>query len=347
MKRLLIFLIGVLVTPVLALLVFLWWASGPGIGPDRGGEPAYAQPAVPVPKTAPETLKVLTFNVAYGRGPKDDKGDLRSESEVRGFLDTLAAVIKDSGADIAALQEVDFNADRTHRIDQASMLSHKSGLQHIACVTTWRNNYVPYPYWPPSQHYARMHSGQCVLSRFPLENNLRTVLPQPAANPFVYNWFYLHRALQRVDVRVSEQRTVRVFNVHLEAYDTPNKMDQARLLVEQVGSEGQPLTLVLGDFNCVPPEATIRRAFADEPETDMSLDQTIAIARTMPGMVDVLEQKKIAERELWTFPAEMPNRRLDYLFVSADSFEVREARVAREAGPISDHLPVFAELGWR
>lgn len=343
-----LWLLTVLAALVVAALLFLWWASGPGIGPEVGEFPLDPAPAGFFPGDAPESLKILGFNVAYGRGPKDDLGDLRSGTEIRDYLGRLAAFIKASGADIAVLQEVDFASSRTNFIDEAAFLSRESGLPHCARITTWTNRYIPYPYWPPSQHYGRTVSGQCVLSRFPLRQNLRYVLPQPEANPWFYNLFYLHRSIQRVDVLVGGGRSLRVFNVHLEAFDVPNKMNQARMLLDRVAREGTTHSLVLGDFNAVPPEAMRKHGFSDEPETDLRGDQTIAVLRGLEGYSEAVEVagSERPEGQFLTFPAEAPNRRLDYLFFSDAGFSVREARVAREAGAISDHLPVFAELVW-
>jgi len=333
---------------IVAPLVFLWWASGPGIGSLESEFPVDPATARPLPVEAPEHLRVVSFNVAYGRGPENDIGDLRSGTEVRDYLDNIAAFIKNCGADIAALQEVDFNANRSHFIDEAAYLAGKSGLEYCARITTWQNNYIPYPYWPPSQQYGRTHSGQCVLSRFPLERNVRYVLPQPRANPWFYNLFYLHRSIQRVDALLGGGRRLRIFNVHLEAFDVPNKMEQARMLVARVRKEGTRSALILGDFNCVPPEATLKRGFPDEPETDLRGDETMDILRELKGYSDAIEATGAdrAEAEFFTFPAEAPNRRLDYLFFSEAGLTPRTARVAREAGAISDHLPVIAEFSW-
>ena len=77
-----------------------------------------------------------------------------------------------------------------------------------------------------------------------------------------------------------------------------------------------PLSLLLGDMNCTPPEAKVRRAFEDEPETDMSSDNTIGLLRGIPGIREVVPADVYAadERAWFTFPAHKPNRRLDYIF---------------------------------
>ena len=340
----------VLLALTLALGLFLWWAQ-------RGAEPgaerewldlAPEELGVPPEAAAGDTVTVLSWNIAYGRGPKDDAGDLRDEATVRRFLDAIAAAIVRSGADVVALQEVDFAAARTHGIDQLAYLAERTGLRHAARCTTWKNNYVPYPFWPPSQHYGPMHSGQAVLSRFPIVSNGRLRYAQPAGNPSWYNLFYLHRATQRVSVELSPGRHLTLFNTHLEAFDQPNRELQAdrlaRLLEDRPGSH----TLLLGDFNALPPEATKKREFVDEPDQDFTLDRTIATLREATGYLEVVARDVAAHGEpaSFTFPADAPTRQLDHVFFSGD-LALEEGAVWREAGAVSDHVPIRAVFGLR
>ncbi len=333
---------------VLALLVFLVWAASgdddrrswakvPVEGPSPlGGTPSAAAPT-------PETLTVVGFNMAYGRGPSDDAGDLRPRDVVTGYLDRIAAAIEAAGADVVALQEVDFDASRTHRIDQVDYLADRLGMPYRARVTTWKNNYVPFPYWPPAQHYGRMHSGQAVLARHPIRGNWRWRHPQPAAYPFWYRAFYLHRATQIVDLRVG-RHVVRLFNVHLEAFDVPNREEQARELATLVREKARRYSVVVGDFNALPPGATRRHGFADEPAADFRADRSLDIF-SPPNLRELYADRPASATDgsAFTFPAQAPTRRLDHLFFSR-AFALQEGGVFAAAGPVSDHLPLRAVL---
>jgi endonuclease/exonuclease/phosphatase family metal-dependent hydrolase len=348
--RFLLRLVKVVVSLVLLLALvavgLLYWASR-GYDADAVADAPVTYDAVLGQQGArepPAELRVLAFNIAYGRGPVDDLGDRREEREVRAFLSAIATFLRGHDADIVALQEVDFGAARTYHLDQLEWLAREAGYPHVARVTTWRANYVPHPLLSPRQHLGKMHSGQAVMSRFPLTSNRRVVLPQPEANPFWYNLFYLHRAIQVVTVQIGAQE-VTVFNCHLEAFDQPNREAHGERVVALVRELSPERWVVLGDMNAPPPEAPQRSNFADEPGWDASTDRTIEILRAGLGVLEApgLEAYEQSLGSTFTFPADAPTRRLDYVFASP-SLTVVQARVVTEAGAISDHLPVAATL---
>jgi endonuclease/exonuclease/phosphatase family metal-dependent hydrolase len=263
---------------------------------------------------------------------------------VRAFLSALATFLRSHDADVVALQEVDFDSARTYHIDELGWLAREAGYPYAARVTTWQANYVPHPLWPPRQHLGRMHSGQAVLSRYPLTGNRRLALPQPGDNPFWYNLFYLHRAVQVVTVQVGSTE-VTVLNVHLEGFHPRNREEQAEQVVALVRELRPERWMLLGDLNSPPPEAPQRGNFVDNPSWDASDDRTVEMLRSGLGVLEVpgLEAYEQYLPATFTYPAGAPTRRLDYVFV-APSLTPVEARVVTEAGAISDHLPVAATV---
>lgn len=332
-RRLVRWVLALILVLVLAFAVFFFWASGTNDG--AGGRLVNRDGGAVV---APRELKVMTFNVAYGRGPAGDLSGPWTEEHIRRHLDGIAAQIRDSGADLVFMQEVDLGAARSHDIDEGDYLLEKSGLASASCVVTWDKNYVPFPYWPPSRHYGRMLSGQCVLSRYRIEASVHHDLPQPESNPWWRNRFYLERKIDEVHVLIGATRWT-VFNVHTEAFDGPNRMEHAKILAGLVAAvPDKAHVIVAGDFNAPPPEATQKKGFVDEPETDFSDDQTVAILRGT-GLGEVLPDPTV-----FTFPADAPTRRLDYIWYGA-ALEKLDAKVlTAPPGPWSDHLPVLAHF---
>jgi endonuclease/exonuclease/phosphatase family metal-dependent hydrolase len=326
---------------VVLLVVLYFWASGgaeytdgptPGIALKGPGTVAAS------PAGGPGTLSVMSFNIGYGRGPAGDESGPWTRAHIEQHLDGIAAQIQAANVDIAALQEVDIAAERSHDIDQASLLLQKLGWGHGSCVVTWQKNHVPFPYWPPSRHYGRMKSGSCLLSRFPVVATTRLPLPQPDQS-FWRNAFYFQRSIDQVELDVGGQRWV-VFNVHLEAFDTPNREAQAVILREAVKQVGHPRVLVIGDFNTIPDAMAKRTGFADEPEMDFTGDRTLAESFAGLAFSDAFA----ADPNAFTFPADAPTRRLDYIFHTTVATPTEARVLTGPPGPWSDHLPLVARF---
>lgn len=324
-------------TAILFFLIgFLYWAHG---GPLH--ESFIGKNDVPASPAGNE-LKVVSYNIAYGRGLKGDKGGLKDVKTIKSNLDNISNLLSGKGADIALLQEVDFASKRTHHIDEAKYISERAAFPFYACITMWVKNYVPYPYWPPKNQFGKMKSGICVLSKYPILDNIRIPLPQRSDKPFFYTAFYFDRAIQEVKLDVKGS-VVTLFNVHLEPFDFANRAEQAGILANMV-KDAVGHVIVGGDFNALPPDATVKKDFSDHPEkpwNDVSGDRTMEFFTSIiPTLTEALSSEA-SEKSSYTFPADRPNRKIDYVFYSKE-FEGGHGTVIKET--LSDHLPIYAEL---
>lgn len=119
-----------------------------GVDYEEAAAPRYVshvQPG-PSPATAPTTLRVVSFNVAFARA-----------------IDRAIALLRDTpalrSADVILLQEMD--APGTARIAEAMMMS--------------------YVYYPAIRHRRTNRDfGNAVLSRWPIAGDARLVLPHPS-----------------------------------------------------------------------------------------------------------------------------------------------------------------------
>jgi endonuclease/exonuclease/phosphatase family metal-dependent hydrolase len=275
--------IGAVVLLLAAAGAFLLWASAGRQSPGTFDGPVHDYGAGTDESAEPgSSLVVMTWNIAYAHGPGSEGTgySILPEDEAAARLARIGNVIRDSGADVALLQEVDFDSDRSHRVDQLEALARYTGLRYAARAVTWRARYVPFPYWPPSGHWGRMESGGAVLSRYPVKTNSVTLHPKPDAYSLIHNAFYLFRYSQVVTIRRGG-RELRVVNSHLDAYDRPNREEQAKALaigVRDLVSSGG-VDVLGGDMNAPPPEAALLHAFPDEPGTDFRGDATMATLR--------------------------------------------------------------------
>lgn len=175
--------------------------------PDRTG-PRYAGSHAGL--TEPGGFRVVTFNVRYGRRAAAAAELLKNDPRL-------------SGADVIALQEMD-----------------EVGTELIARALSM--NYVYYPaviHPVPGKNF-----GNAVLSRWPLEDDAKLVLP--------------HRGRFRKSLRIAVGATmripgrepVRVYSVHLEtpvSVSGRGRRAQAETILADAASH--PRVIVAGDFN--------------------------------------------------------------------------------------------------
>ncbi|MBI2343393.1 MAG: endonuclease/exonuclease/phosphatase family protein [Deltaproteobacteria bacterium] len=260
----------------------------------------------------PSALTIVTYNLGYASGRKNNRGDVLTAAEVRENLDQAIRQLRLLRPDIVALQEVDLDATRTFGIDQSTYLAKALGLPYLATAITWNKRYVPWPYWPPSRHFGRLVSGQAVLSRYPIRTQRVHRFAKPATNPVWYNWFYLDRLAQRVDIALGSRQAT-LWNVHLEAFDASTRTVQlaqlAALVHDDIVTNG--LVWVGGDFNTA--------ALAS-----FALSAGVRSATALP---------------IATYPSWEPRVALDHLFAIPQL-------VSQEGGTLptlacSDHLPIW------
>ncbi len=329
------------VVGVLVALI-LYASSETGSGEERMEVPVVSRSVADTPGAAESQLRFITWNIGYGRGDAGDYSGPWTRELVISNLDGIAQGIRDQRADIALLQEVDLGAARTHFIDQAEYVAEKLGWGYVASVETWTDRYVPFPYWPPARHYGRMKSGQSVISKYPIVANRRIRLEQPADNPFWYNWFYLHRALQRVEIEVAKGRSLTVYNVHLEAFNVENNRSHVLRLLEEMKTDQGSAQVVGGDFNALPPETEKRNGYEDEPDIDFTGGNTMELFFEGTGYVDAVANAH--DSAAFTHPTNPPTRRLDYLAVDPAVGTWRDGAVPADLAPLSDHMAVVGTL---
>lgn len=332
--------LGVLV----AALLWLWWASSGSLpGPGRRPLPVQRLASAEA-TTAPESLVVVSWNIAWAFG---DGSEMRpgiaekSEAAMEAALSSIAATLRGLAPDLVLLQEVDLGAHRSYGVNQAAWLAERVGLPYRVEGLSWDVRWLPFL---PLRHAGRLRSGGAILSRFPLESAEIELLPKPQSYSWVYRRFYLYRYILRAELRLGAA-ALPVYTVHLEAFDPVNRGAQAEHLAEVLAAAPDPQLILAGDLNSIPPEAPLDHAYPDEPHTDHRGERVISRLREVPGLQPAFPPSLLRERPdaHLSFPAHAPSRLLDHAFVG-HAWEVVDARVVREAGTPSDHLPIVFRL---
>ncbi|HET8662661.1 MAG TPA: endonuclease/exonuclease/phosphatase family protein [Micromonosporaceae bacterium] len=250
-------------------------------------------------------LRVATYNIHAGAG-MDNRFDIARQADAIRQLDL----------DVVGLQEVDVHwGSRSQWRDLATELAEALDMSvffgHI------------YDLDPPPGSLLRREYGIAILSRHPVvhaENHWVTRLSTQVPNPSPE----LAPGFPEVVVNV-RGALVHVYATHLDYRADPSVRrlqvaDTLRIMAEDRHHQDRPQQVLLGDLNA-PPYA---------PE----------IQPLWGYVADAWAQANGAAGGL-TYPANRPDRRIDYVAVSP-GITVRQATVP--ATLASDHLPVVADL---
>jgi endonuclease/exonuclease/phosphatase family metal-dependent hydrolase len=217
-------------------------------------------------------------------------------------LERIATDIEGGGAEVVGLQEVDRHwSSRSEFVDQAAWLGERLGM-HIAYAANLDLD-------PPAEGLPRRQYGTAVLSEFPILWSRNTLLPRPRGGE--------QRGLLEAVLNVRGVR-VRLANTHLQHNSAEERLAQSQRIAELLAGAQEP-TVLVGDLNARP----------EAPE----------LAPLWPYVEDAWARG--GEGSGYTYPAESPDRRIDYVLVTPE-VEVRAAEVL--ASPASDHLQVVAEV---
>lgn len=229
------------------------------------GGAAAANPADVADQAGARVLDVLTFNIHHAEGT-DGVLDLQR----------IADVIRDSGADVVGLQEVDRHySARSQWADQPAELAAMLGYDVVFGAN------IDNP--APAGSTDRVQYGTAILSRYPIMSSENTPLfTSPGLEP---------RGLLHAEIDV-DGVIVDVYSTHLNNRLQSDRMQETADIVEIVGDE-EP-AIVVGDVNALPgaPELAI-------------LDHTYTDAWTVAGRGDG-----------FTYSAEDPHARIDNIYVT-------------------------------
>lgn len=142
-------------------------------------------------------------------------------------LENIAAVIRQSNAELIALQEVDVNVPRSGNVDQAQQLAELLDMEY---------------HFSKSIDYQGGEYGVAILSKYPLSNKRRIELPMPTAGE--------KRSVVLASVTLPNGETIEFGSTHLDL-NVPNRTAQAEELNTLSKSTAKPI-FIGGDYNADP-----------------------------------------------------------------------------------------------
>ena len=279
-----------------------------------------------------DTLSVMTYNLGYLSGMINNSPSQRKEENFDQNELRFSQLIKQWNPDILGLQEVDIDADRSFNKDQSAGLMEDLEYRQRYFSVNWNKRYVPFPYWPFSAHFGKIISGQAIISKFNLSNTEAVTLVMPENKSFLYKAFYLERLIQSSDAIIGED-TIRILNVHLEAFEKETRLEHARVVRQmfEAISEQMPV-LLIGDFNSQPDYVAIDDAM-----------QIIMGSKHIKSAISK-QQYHMNPEKYFTFNSRDPYQMIDYILFNENFIQSISSSVVSEASETSDHLPVFMEF---
>jgi len=317
-------------------------------------------------ENAPETLKVLTWNMKFAGGRIDFWFDgygervIMTEAEACENMESLIALVREFDPDILLAQEIDNGSKRSAYRDMTDDLLQNTALNWSAWVPIWEADYIL------EQGLGPMKMGMSVLSKHEITENWRIALDPVSEQSALVQTFYLDRAIQRVTVDLGDG-SMEVINNHPEAYSTDGTKIRhiEAMLAESVSVDGE--FIVGGDFNAVPPGSLRLEGFGDEIEIDtkgvtavdyVGEEELLApFYEAWNPAISLDEYQVETEEEQETFHTHSIDkdtfwtRKLDYLFAtgtwdSAWTVQSPEDTPGGVLDPmqLSDHCPVFGTV---
>ncbi len=266
-------------------------------------------------------MRVLTYNVHGWQTPGG-----------KANVDLIAEVIEAAAPDVVGLNEV-FHSAEAEPEPALNVLARRLRMQYAFGATqpTDPTKHPPYgnallSRWP-IQAYAAHHLAPVV--SYGKRGMLECRLGRPSGNPLTI--YVTHLDHRKEEIRLEQWAAANTWLLR---------------------DRGRP-HLLMGDFNALaatdyPDEAALARLTAYQAERVWPVPRFDLVGQVLKaGYLDAFVAAGHAAASGATFPAEAPERRIDYLFVPAS---LREALRSCEpfmhpAVPLaSDHLPVLAEI---
>ena len=334
-----------LLTLITLLVLFFFWGSSSNWEEERYAEVLRTQ--APFPEAIPDTFAVITYNIGYLSGMKNNTAESLSPAFSQQNQAQILRILAQLQPDYLAMQEVDFFARRSHYVDQGATLAQQLGFPQWARAVSWDKRYLPFPY-SLTGHFGQLVSGQALASQTPITTHKRIVLDKVASQPAYYQAFYLDRLIQIITTQ-RQGKTLALMNVHLDHSDEPTRAKQTQAVIETFEQLDQTFdgVILLGDFNSYL-HAPNKRPASLDPKEDVMVEQHPTIKalldhpRLRPAIDPALHDSPIH----FTFDAATPHEKLDYIFYNPQKLHCLQVRRLDEMQTASDHLPIYARFSF-
>jgi len=196
-------------------------------------------PASPTRQRPPGHLRILAYNICHCRGNDLELVATNDQAALDGRMRGIAEFLRHESPDIAVLNEVDFDATFTGRMNQAGFFAKEGGFPYWV---EQRNIDVDAPFIYTDRF------GNAVLSRLPIAR------AQVIRLPALKRWESIvagHANALLCELGLPEGRAMRFLGVHLESRSEETRAASVDVIEAVRDSSAVPL-VVAGDMNSTP-----------------------------------------------------------------------------------------------
>lgn len=254
-----------------------------------------------------DSIKLLTLNIAHGRGPIMHQGLVKQKTILK-WLDKIVELLIDLKPDIVALQEIDQDSRWNGHLDLLEYLRVNASFD---CAAYGMHNQYAGKY--------RLNYGNAFLSQFPIVADEVIAFDQKKIGSKGFLYCRCDTPLGLLDF----------INLHLDFKSKRSRLIQCHEIKKFVlnkemdyGVESRLTPFVLGDFNA--------NVTNEQDAAKFLLEEISAHSHYRSYPVKAK-----------TFPSYLPRKAIDYIFVP-DVFHVTHSEVVRRN--VSDHRSVLVEL---
>ncbi|MGB7325885.1 MAG: endonuclease/exonuclease/phosphatase family protein [Rubripirellula sp.] len=260
-------------------------------------------------------IRVVTFNIAHGRGATDDNWEEPGSAKFA-RIKKIATLIGDLDADVVILNEVDFDATWSGRQNQAEAIAQQAGF--------------PFRVEERNLDFALIYGswrfGNAILSKYPITNSTLLNLPDYAGWE---SWLAGCKRGVMCDVKPPGSSPIRVMGVHLSHRSESLRTKSARMILDLASQNAVP-TIIAGDFNSTP------RGFPGSDQTTVNAMDTFALS----GLFRLWPNTPVT-RDTMTYSSTEPRSVIDWILVTPEC-SVGSCRVIQS--DLSDHRPVVCDI---
>jgi endonuclease/exonuclease/phosphatase family metal-dependent hydrolase len=256
---------------------------------------------------AADSFKLLTLNIAHGRGPILHQGLVKQKTILK-WLGKITDLLTDINPDIVALQEIDEDSQWNGNLDLLEFLREKAGF-----------NFAAYGMHNRHEGKYRLNYGNAFLTKHPIiaEEVVVFDTKRIGSKGFLYcrcdtplgqlDFINLHLDFKSKKTRLIQCHEVKKFVLNKEIeYDV----------------ESQMKPIVMGDFNA-------------------QMKKKHDAARFLLEEISAHSHYRSYPVKALTFPSYLPRKAIDYIFVP-ESLQVAHSEVLRRK--VSDHRAVYVEI---